>query len=189
MQSRYYDPEVGRFINCDDVNYLGVTKMLLYHNAFAYCDNDPVNYQDSFGKTKVKSLRKIATAYKGSNTLRTFSVLISKNFKNMYLAFHEMAQILIANKLKSLYYQEITLEMLCSDKSHEVDVYAKYDTRRGMKEYIWEVKPKGTSAEKQLRLYQKLNENFLRGRNIGTIVRKIRDTAAMTEAYEMGKNV
>ena len=24
LQSRYYDPEVCRFINCDDVNYIGV---------------------------------------------------------------------------------------------------------------------------------------------------------------------
>ena len=173
LQSRYYDPETGRFLNADDVNFLGATETLLSYNAFAYCENDPVNFLDLFGKTKVKLLRDLAAAYKGKNTLRTFSKLISKNFKNMYLAFHEMAQILIANKLESLHYREITLEQPCSDKKHEVDVYAEYDTRRGMKKYIWEVKTKGTSAEKQLRLYQRLNKDFLRGQNIGTIVRKI----------------
>lgn len=43
LQSRYYDPEVGRFINCDDVNYIGYSDTANSYNAFAYCENDPVN--------------------------------------------------------------------------------------------------------------------------------------------------
>ena len=49
LQSRYYDPEVGRFINCDDVNYLGATGTQLSYNAFAYCENEPVNNSDANG--------------------------------------------------------------------------------------------------------------------------------------------
>ena len=49
LQSRYYDPEVGRFINCDDVNYIGVTESAISYNPFAYCENEPINRKDSTG--------------------------------------------------------------------------------------------------------------------------------------------
>ena len=49
LQSRYYDPEVARFINADDVNYLGATGTQLSYNAFAYCENDVVNKVDPSG--------------------------------------------------------------------------------------------------------------------------------------------
>ncbi|MDO4364418.1 MAG: RHS repeat-associated core domain-containing protein, partial [Clostridia bacterium] len=49
LQSRYYDPEVGRFINCDDVNYIGTTGSEISYNPFAYCENNPVNMFDHFG--------------------------------------------------------------------------------------------------------------------------------------------
>ena len=49
LQSRYYDPEVGRFINCDDVNYIGTTGSEISYNPFAYCKNDPVNNYDPNG--------------------------------------------------------------------------------------------------------------------------------------------
>ncbi len=49
LQSRYYDAEVGRFINCDDVNYIGLTGTVGSYNAFAYCENNPVNCVDALG--------------------------------------------------------------------------------------------------------------------------------------------
>ena len=49
LQSRYYDPETGRFLNADDVNFLGATETLLSYNAFAYCENDVVNKSDPGG--------------------------------------------------------------------------------------------------------------------------------------------
>ena len=48
LQSRYYDPEIGRFINADDV----VSEpggQILGTNKFAYCFNNPVNLQDETG--------------------------------------------------------------------------------------------------------------------------------------------
>ncbi len=50
LQSRYYDPEIKRFINCDDVNYIGVTGSVIGYNLFAYCENEPVNCADYTGK-------------------------------------------------------------------------------------------------------------------------------------------
>ncbi|MBO5065202.1 MAG: RHS repeat-associated core domain-containing protein [Clostridia bacterium] len=49
LQSRYYDPQTGRFINADDTNYLNATGTVLGCNLFAYCENDPVNFVDSSG--------------------------------------------------------------------------------------------------------------------------------------------
>ena len=49
LQSRYYDPEICRFINADSTEYLGATGTLLSYNLFAYCENDPVDYVDEMG--------------------------------------------------------------------------------------------------------------------------------------------
>ena len=57
LQSRYYDAEVGRFINCDDVNYIGVTELELSYNPFAYCENNPVNDSDFNGTLSAKKIK------------------------------------------------------------------------------------------------------------------------------------
>ena len=48
LQSRYYDPEIGRFINADEPTFIPTGKNLVI-NAFAYCSNDPVNMVDYWG--------------------------------------------------------------------------------------------------------------------------------------------
>ncbi len=50
LQSRYYDPEVCRFINSDDVNFIGAMGTVGSYNAFAYCENNPVNGWDPNGR-------------------------------------------------------------------------------------------------------------------------------------------
>ena len=48
LNSRYYDPEVGRFISLDAVDYLAPDSI---HglNLFAYCFNNPIMYSDGSG--------------------------------------------------------------------------------------------------------------------------------------------
>ena len=48
LQSRYYDPEVGRFINADAFASTG--QGILGANMFAYCGNEPVNGVDYTGQ-------------------------------------------------------------------------------------------------------------------------------------------
>ena len=47
LQSRYYDPELGRFINADAFASTG--QGVLGNNMFAYCNNNVVNLADSGG--------------------------------------------------------------------------------------------------------------------------------------------
>ena len=49
LQSRYYDPAIGRFINADSYASTDATG-LLSTNMFAYCENDPVNRSDPSGE-------------------------------------------------------------------------------------------------------------------------------------------
>ena len=48
LQSRYYNPEVGRFISSDVL--LSTGQGVLGHNAYAYCGNNPVNMSDECGR-------------------------------------------------------------------------------------------------------------------------------------------
>ena len=49
LQTRYYDPEVGRFLNRDSVSYAAPEKIDGL-NLYAYCLNNPVEYVDPTGE-------------------------------------------------------------------------------------------------------------------------------------------
>ena len=61
LQSRYYNPEWGRFINSDAL--IGQPGDLLSFNMFGYCHNNPVNMSDGSGYWP-KWLKKAAKAVK-----------------------------------------------------------------------------------------------------------------------------
>ena len=51
LQSRYYDADIGRFINSDTIDVLIATPMALTDkNLYAYCDNNPVMRADYGGE-------------------------------------------------------------------------------------------------------------------------------------------
>ena len=51
LQSRYYDPSIGRFISADTIDVLSVSPTeLTDKNLFAYCDNNPVTRADNGGE-------------------------------------------------------------------------------------------------------------------------------------------
>lgn len=49
LQSRYYDPELGRFLNTDSVAFLGATDSVVSYNLFAYCENNAISGYDPLG--------------------------------------------------------------------------------------------------------------------------------------------
>ena len=49
LKSRYYDPEIGRFITIDDISYID-PDTINGLNLYAYCGNNPINYLDYDGR-------------------------------------------------------------------------------------------------------------------------------------------
>ena len=96
LQSRYYDPEVCRFINCDDVNYIGITESEVSYNPFAYCENEPVNSNDIYGYA---SRYAIITNRNVDNIVKTSY----KMYINSGLFKYKVQKYTLKNKDKTLY--------------------------------------------------------------------------------------
>ena len=73
LQSRYYDPTVGRFLNADDTAFLGASGTLLGWNLFGYCENGVTNGSDLSGFLYISynsidriiaSIKYVSTAFK-----------------------------------------------------------------------------------------------------------------------------
>ena len=60
LNSRYYNPKMGRFISADDINNLGAEGDVLSHNLYIYCLNNPVNRTDAQGEWSIPNWAKIA---------------------------------------------------------------------------------------------------------------------------------
>ena len=78
LQSRYYDPMVGRFINADDMSLLGANELPLGLNFMVYCGNDPVNNADPTGfyYIKLSTLAYYFVTFIGFNPVGTTLVAI-----------------------------------------------------------------------------------------------------------------
>ena len=62
LTTRYYDPNIGRFISPDDISYLGANGDLNAYNLYAYCSNNPVMYSDPSGHSIIGILSGMAVA-------------------------------------------------------------------------------------------------------------------------------
>ena len=79
LQSRYYDATVGRFVNGDSVEIVGLSMIILDHfvsNLFGYCCNNPVTDQDAKGALSEKQL---AQSFSSVLLLSMFSALLMAN--------------------------------------------------------------------------------------------------------------
>ena len=67
LQSRYYNPEIGRFINADGTTSTG--QGTIGNNMFTYCLNNPINRNDSSGYASVSliDIARIAISSKYTN--------------------------------------------------------------------------------------------------------------------------
>ena len=54
LQSRYYNPEIGRFINVDSLVSTG--QGVIGYNMFAYCNNNPINNYDPNGDIAISTI-------------------------------------------------------------------------------------------------------------------------------------
>ena len=54
LQSRYYDSNIGRFVNSDTPLIVAVdAESLFQYNIFAYCNNNPISYVDHCGEDAI----------------------------------------------------------------------------------------------------------------------------------------
>ena len=65
LQSRYYDPVVGRFINGDDVEIAILSNEVLSGNIYSYCFNNPINKIDEEGTLSWDGIQKTIKKYFG----------------------------------------------------------------------------------------------------------------------------
>ncbi|MDF2803811.1 MAG: wapA 2 [Anaerocolumna sp.] len=78
LQSRYYDSEMGRFINAD--------RELASFNAFAYCNNNPINYVDYTGEDGGITYFIISLMFIGFLALAAF--LMAVNFITLWQEYY-----------------------------------------------------------------------------------------------------
>ena len=109
LQSRYYDPVVGRFVNGDDSNYIGKSGTVLSADIFAYCENNAINLVDRLGaRARPFTLsEQLSMAYCAGYDRDTLKVL--KRYQS---------------KLKSLHIQQIYVS---KNKSEIFNSIAKFD--------------------------------------------------------------
>ena len=72
LQSRYYDPETGRFINADSPEYVSVQG----GNLFAYCGNCPTKNADYFGFCYTPTYPSSSKKNNGNGILESFLKVI-----------------------------------------------------------------------------------------------------------------
>ena len=87
LQSRYYNPSVGRFLNADEVElFIDATKPNAF-NALMYCNNSPSNFTDNFGFSAIAIGGGIVISFGTAAALIALSVftlafIFDKNFRN-----------------------------------------------------------------------------------------------------------
>ena len=141
LQSRYYDPEICRFINADSTDYLGATGTLLSYNLFAYCENDGVNNSDVFGCAP----QKISGLY--------FNYSFSGSYRRLYNPSHYR-----------LYCSIDTISVYADYKNGIIQVWNNQSN-------IGNIFKGGTRtfAYALWRLAKKINEHSLKGRTVNGI--------------------
>lgn len=49
LNSRYYNPELARFVTMDEIEFLGYNENIFSYNLYSYCENNPTKHIDSDG--------------------------------------------------------------------------------------------------------------------------------------------
>ena len=109
LNSRYYDPMLGRFLNTDEI--IGANQDIMAYNLYNYCGNNPVTNSDNFGNffksivKKVLNTMRIAkkniaikkAVKKVSKTVKKITKSISKSNENLEDYTDELISLMFRN--------------------------------------------------------------------------------------------
>ncbi len=112
LNSRYYNPEWGRFINADGTMSSGYE--ILGHNMYVYCNNNCINMCDPDGKLPILA---IAIAYVATNALTPvkFSNFANSTIKKLIINDNMRKNIRFAESLPKTGTPNSTKELLNPD--------------------------------------------------------------------------
>ncbi len=81
LESRYYDPEICRLVNADDIEVLSVEQgNMLQDNLYAYCLNNPVKHIDEDGNFAISTfLGAMAGGAIGGTIVSTISYVVTSS--------------------------------------------------------------------------------------------------------------
>ena len=88
LNSRYYNPEWGRFVNAD--SYLGLTGDILGYNLYLYASNNPINNSDEEGRFFKKAWNWVKK--KASQAAKKVSKVVSKAVKKVKSVANKVAK-------------------------------------------------------------------------------------------------
>lgn len=141
LNSRYYDPEIGRFINADSIENLQYTIMNDNYskNLYMYSFNNPINKYDPSGNMAVGVLNGLKFLYSDLKLVPDYAIstpCLVFNANNLYIGFHETAQLVAAKTLSKHGYRTELEYKYKEGATSKIDILA-YKGRN----YIYEVKP------------------------------------------------
>jgi len=184
--SRYYDPEVGRFINADV--YTSTEQGFGGYNMFAYCQNNPVTFVDPDGMS-IKNV--LSDTWKGIRTFvkKTFgagSSTTQKSRENVVEIFKDPSPI-------TLKVGENTTEVISQhgDSSKPISVYAIKDANHPVKSSTVGLKLniRDFSVDLSLGLDNiGLNGSLSNGNKTGSLAYRI-NLSELKIGYEMAESI
>lgn len=179
LQSRYYNPENCRFINADDSKYIGATGTQLSVNAFAYCENNVVNYLDNYGSIR-KQIKAFTFTYNRDKAVNYAKKWYNARNKNYYSYGSDCANFVS----QCLYAGGMTSMTLGNDgwhcfktKKKWYDISNIFGLFRYKYYYNWDVGSAWRLANEQYKYFKESvykNECFMlkKKTNIGNAIKK-----------------
>ena len=163
LRSRYYDPEIGRFINADDTDYLGYDDTPLSMNLFAYCCNNSVNGVDYSGKFCYYSKVKIGNKHYQYAYLKYQTYQI--DYRGYYVTPKKKETYFVGNIIFKNYSLEVTYKwhMIIISTPKIISCYKKMSNS-----------DKGLFATILYYVYYNLYKEYMYGRSPGGLHKEIR---------------